>query len=100
MQKAKIEEELRIPQTDIYTDPKKDLTSERAAHLSNGQVINLKRHDPYGFWTMHWQHGQLPTKYQGQYTLFEFALNDLKKYLSDKDLEVTKIENTYSYSAI
>lgn len=93
-------QEERIPQMDIYTDPMKDLTSERAVHLNNGQKINLKRHDPYGFWTMHWDHGTMPDKYTGQYTLFDYAMNDLKKYLSDKKLEVMKIENTYSYSAI
>lgn len=80
---------------DMFTDVKRDLSSERKVSLSNGNSLWVRRHDPYGLWTIHYEHGQLPVKYQGSYTLFEYALADINKYLSDKEHTITDVQTTY-----
>ena len=72
----------------------KDLAKERRLILENGNVITFKCKDPYGFWTVHYDKGGMPKNLQGQYTAFEYAYADVKKYLSTKFNDVTQEQFT------
>jgi hypothetical protein len=38
----------------------KDMSKTRTFTLENGNKLNAKQTDPYGFWRLHLEHGQLP----------------------------------------
>lgn len=86
---------LEAQKVDMFTDVKRDLSSERKVSLSNGNALWVRRHDPYGLWTIHYEHGQLPERFRGSYTLFDNALADIKIYLSDKEHTITDVQTTY-----
>ena len=46
--------------------------------------IRIKCNDPYGFWTIHYDKGQVPEGLRGQYTSHVNAMNALKPYLVKK----------------
>lgn len=63
------------------------LDSLRTINLTNGNKINLKRNDPYGFWSVHYERGQVPAQLQGLYTESEIALQAVKAYIEQNGLE-------------
>jgi hypothetical protein len=69
----------------------KDLSKTRTIELENGNVLYVKNTDPYGFWTVHYEHGQLPKSMRGAYTTWDYALAAVKKYLADKDEPIVAI---------
>lgn len=72
----------------------RDLSKERKLVLESGNVITFKCTDPYGFWTVHYEQGMMPKKLKGQYTTFDYAYADVKKYLSTLFNEVVDERNT------
>lgn len=82
---------------EMYIDYKKDLSSERSVSLDNGNKLFIRKYDPYGFWRISYEHGQLPQKLLGQYTIFELALEDAKKYVAEKGLGVVDVQVTYQH---
>lgn len=69
----------------------KDLLRVRSINLAGGNKINVKREDPFGFWTISWERGQLPDYLKGQYTSFEEARKAVEAYLAQKNKQVESI---------
>lgn len=61
-----------------------DLTNRRTLTLANGNKIIFQRTDPYGFWTVHHERGQMPSKLNGHYTSYDRALVAVQAYLQEK----------------
>lgn len=61
----------------------KDLGSKRSLTLENGNTIHFERTDPYGFWYVHYDKGQMPEKLRGAYTSYDRARADVDSYLAN-----------------
>jgi hypothetical protein len=66
-----------------FVSDDRDLRNKRSIELTNGNKIHFERSDPYGFWKVHYDKGQVPVKLQGQYTSFEQAEMAVRGYLTD-----------------
>jgi len=61
----------------------KDLSNRRIFDLSNGNKIMCDRRDPYGFWHLYYEHGQLPDKLKDmQFTSFDQARKFVEAYIA------------------
>ena len=58
---------------------------------TNGAKIFLTRKDPYGFWFISFEHGQLPDKLTGAYTSAELAAADVDKYIAEHKTREKKV---------
>lgn len=59
--------------------------NERLISIDLGNnKINMKRTDPYGFWTIGFDKGQVPEKLRGLYTSAEVARRAVTAYLDEK----------------
>lgn len=67
--------------------------SLRTIQLDNGSTVNIKRTDPYGFWSIHYEKGQVPQNLSGSYTSDTAAIEALKSYLSTKNLQEISAED-------
>ncbi len=47
-------------------------------------VVHIKCEDPYGFWKISLEKGQLPERLKGSYTTFDQALREVNRWLKDK----------------
>jgi hypothetical protein len=74
----------------------KDLSKMRTIELESGKTIHIQNKDPYGFWYVHWEHGQMPQKMQGAYTSFDYALTAVRHYLADKDEKIVHVHTLIS----
>ncbi len=61
-----------------------DIGRHRIYKLENGNKIHIKATDPYGFWYINLDKGQLPEKLKGAYTTLEMARKDIERYLAEK----------------
>ena len=70
---------------DLFNDftGDKDLGKIRTIELENNK-INLKCEDPHGFWTVHFERGQMPEDLKGWYTTFDLAEKAVMAYLQRK----------------
>lgn len=50
---------------------------------TNGAKIFLHRTDPFGFWIVQFEKGQLPESLTGSYTSATIAAEAVEKYLND-----------------
>ena len=70
-------------------DSDKDLANIRILDLDNGNKIKVTREDPYGFWYVSYEKGQIPESLKGSYTSFDEAQKAINTYLINKKREVT-----------
>jgi len=70
----------------------KDLSKVRTVELENGNTIIIENKDPYGFWYVHYEKGQMPKKLHGAYTSFDYALSAVRHYLQEKDEKIAHIK--------
>jgi len=56
----------------------------RRIKMDNGNIVYIECEDPYGFWKISLEKGQLPERLKGSYTLFDQALRDVNLWLRDK----------------
>jgi hypothetical protein len=68
---------------DNYLEHDKDLLLKRSYTLKNGNKVNISKTDPYGFWEVHMEKGQLPDKLKGQYTTPMEAEKAVTSYFND-----------------
>lgn len=61
----------------------KDLPSVQTIQLSNN-TIYIKKHDPYGFWTVNFDKGGMPEYLQGHFLSDVEARKAVMKYLERK----------------
>lgn len=72
-------------------DPNRDLSKQRTLTLEGGNAVNITSRDPYGFWYISWERGQLPETLRGAYTSFTEAERAVLVYLSQKGKEVKAV---------
>ena len=63
------------------SDATRDLGRHRTLALENGNKVHFKCHDPFGFWTVNFDKGQMPDALSGHYTSFEYAEKAVRAYL-------------------
>lgn len=54
---------------------------KRTVTLDNGNKIHFKKTDPYGFWVVNYNKGQLPKQLKGVYTSYNAAWKHVQAYL-------------------
>lgn len=74
---------------DFDADPKRDLPKERPLGLATGGkendfVVKKRDDDPYGFWWITRERGQVPDALKGAYTTPDRAERAVKEYLDIK----------------
>ena len=76
---------------DFEVETPKDLGRIRTLALEGGNSVTFKCSDPYGFWTIHLEKGQVPHSLTGQYTTYEYAEKEMRAYLRSKDRAVAPV---------
>ena len=64
---------------------------KRSFALSNGNTLYAERTDPYGFWKLHLDKGQLPERYLGLYTTWDAVIQDVERYETDRKLAAEEV---------
>lgn len=59
----------------------KDLSNDRVLELKNGNKVHIKKQDPYGFWRVSMERGQIPDTLKGEYTSANEAEKAVRHYL-------------------
>lgn len=59
---------------------------KRVFALENGNKLWAVQSDPYGFWALHLDKGQLPDQFKGQYTNFDAVVKDVERYTHLRDM--------------
>jgi len=72
----------------IDHDQARDLPNVRYIELANGNKLNLKRADPFGFWYVSFEKGQVPAVLKSAFTTVEEAMKQIEIYLKAKNHEV------------
>lgn len=69
--------------TDVFADLSRDLGSSRKQNVdpNNDYVIKHRDDDPYGFWWIGREKGQVPEHLTGAYTSYEYAKRALDTHL-------------------
>jgi hypothetical protein len=73
---------------DVSGDQTRDIPNVRIVELENKNKVYFKRKDPYGYWYMNMEKGQLPEHLRGAYTTYTKALSELNLYLQDSNRQV------------
>lgn len=63
-----------------HVDPERDQPRERSIPGPNDNAFKIKCTDPYSFWTVHRERGQVPESLQGMYTSYERAALAVEVY--------------------
>jgi hypothetical protein len=50
-------------------------------------ILHAKRQDPYGFWTMHFERGEVPDSLKGTYTSFSECWRRIEQYLKTRETD-------------
>jgi hypothetical protein len=50
-------------------------------------TLHARRDDPYGFWTMHFERGEVPDELKGTYTSFDQCWKRIQIYLNKKNID-------------
>lgn len=85
MPKKQFENFVNLTLDDIF-DPEydKEHTGSKKKIELDGNTVHIETRDPYGFWHLSLEKGQLPEKYKGGYTTFTQALNAANEWLRNK----------------
>ncbi len=57
-------------------------------YLSNGNCLRATKSDPYGFWKLSLQQGQMDSAYAGDYSMWTELLEAITKYLNERNLTI------------
>jgi hypothetical protein len=77
---------------DIFNEAgDKDLAKRRTVDLGSNK-LHVEQKDPYGFWYIHFDKGQLPKMLEGAYTSFETALKTIELYVQQKNREIKTVK--------
>lgn len=81
-----------IPMEEIYENligfEDEEHTSQKTLLLNNRNKIVMRRHDPYGFITVHFGKGKMPDRLQGEFTSYHDAEKFVMSYLKSNDIQV------------
>lgn len=76
---------------DIFDDASdKDLSRNRSLDYGNNK-IHIRCTDPFGFWHLSLDKGQLPEHLKGSYTTFDNARVAAEAYLAEKGKTVKEV---------
>ena len=68
-----------------HEDPTRDLPKTRKIEVENGADFLIEQRDPYGFWFVRREKGQIPAKLSGAYTTYSFAQQAVERYVNSKE---------------
>ncbi len=76
-------------------DPKRDQPKDRVVTVDNGADFHIKQEDPFGFWRISREHGQVPKHLSGVYTSYDRAKKAVDLYINNqpKPVKETKEKN-------
>lgn len=63
------------------TEGDKDMARCRILELENGNKIKVQATDPYGFWNVSYESGNMPKQLKGEYTSYDEAKKAVQTYL-------------------
>lgn len=69
-----------------FTDRDRDLSTDRVYELDNNK-LRYRKTDPYGFWVISFERGQVPEHLRGNYTSAAAAEAAITRYLAEKKRE-------------
>ena len=79
----------------METQAPQDVSKTITFDLANGNQLLAQRKDPYGFWTMHLKHGQLPPTYANDcWSTYDELMKAVTRYKSEKQTEVVEVTDT------
>jgi hypothetical protein len=67
-------------------------SKKRVFELENGNKLHAIQSDPYGFWTLHLDKGQLPERFLGQYTTWDAVVKDVERYQTLRDMAIVEVK--------
>jgi hypothetical protein len=56
-------------------------------------ILHAKRQDPYGFWTIHFERGEIPAELKGTFTSFPEAWKRIEVYLAKRQDDESPLDN-------
>lgn len=65
----------------------------RVFELSNGNKLYAKQSDPYGFWHLNLDKGQLPEQFLGSYSTFDAVVKDVERYQILRGLATVEVKS-------
>lgn len=68
----------------------KDLSRVRVFDLENGNKLYAKQTDPYGFWRLNLDKGQLPAWLDQDFNAWDQVLNAVKRYGTQRQQAITE----------
>ena len=68
-------------------------SKKRVFELENGNKLHAVQSDPYGFWSLHLDKGQLPERFQGQYSTWDAVTKDVERYQTLRGLAVVEVKS-------
>lgn len=68
-----------------------DITSVREVPLDSGNILYIRRTDPYGFINFTLQRGRVPDWMSGNYTSWTEAQKAVQQYLVQRRLEANQV---------
>jgi hypothetical protein len=63
--------------------------NERLITLITGNVVRIRREDPYGYWYVSYEKGPIPKGLEGAFTTVNMAIRMVQRFLASGD---TKLE--------
>jgi hypothetical protein len=72
-------------------------SNKRTWTLPSGNKLNFERRDPYGFWSIHYDKGQVPAALKGNYTTYEQAKAAADRYLTEQAIAEKEKEDRYNH---
>jgi hypothetical protein len=70
--------------------------NKRTWTLPSGNKLHFERRDPYGFWSIHYDKGQVPAELKGNYTSYDQAAAAANRYITERAVEEKEKEDRYN----
>jgi len=75
--------------TDIFIDEYDKHNNGKSHKITvSNNIIHIRSEDPYGFWHLSLDKGQLPEKYKGAYTHLSQAIRAAQTWTQEKKLAI------------
>lgn len=68
-------------------------SKKRLFELENGNKLWAVQSDPFGFWALHLDKGQLPERFQGQYSNWDAVIKDVERYQTLRKMAVVEVKS-------
>ncbi len=81
-----------MPQTIPQDYDNRDLPSDRMIENPAGNNIHVRSDGIFGHWTIHFEHGEIPSELKGKFTRFIYAEEKVLKYLDNVQKKLNKVK--------